>query len=199
MSDPNWISSFLGDENSSYLNHLAITMSQIDDSWEQDEIRIEDAEPLPFIDYNLAQNIITVLGNKLDQQDQRAWAYMIQARKVYYQAHHNFQYHFNGLQDAKAYDTILRTKRKKLVDMGDEKDRQSWEKLEWTEINMRKNEKDMEGCLQKVRDHWQVRKHMTYQLSRLKTKFVETVLPRIIESGEKAYKDAHPDSSLGTK
>jgi hypothetical protein len=197
MSNPNWISAFLGNENSSFLDSIAITMSQIDEPWEDDQNRIPETEPFPPVNYDIAQKIIELLGSKVDEQDAKGYEYLVEARTMYYTAHRKFQHHFNGLQDAKAYDTMLKAEEKKLEDMGDEKNAQLREKLKWTKINRQKNDKDMEECLAKVQECWEMRNNTTIEFSRMKTEFVEKVLPRIIEAGEKAYAEAHPNSSPG--
>lgn len=92
---------------------------------------------------------------------------------------------------------MLKAEEKKLEDMGDAKSAKQREKLQWTKINMQKNDKDIEKCLAKVQECWQMRKDTTVEFSRMKTEFVETVLPRLIEAGEKAYAEAHPSSSSG--
>lgn len=198
MSDPNWISAFLSKRNSSYLNSLAITMSQVDDSWEADEHRIPEAEPLPFIDYKLVQKMISVLGVDLVKQEAEDYAVVMRARKFYYTAHNNFQYEHNGLEDSKAYDTMLKTQMKKLEDMGDEKNAKLKEKLEWTKISIQKNEKDINASVERVRKRWLKRTDATIEFGRVKTEFVEKVLPRLIEIGEKAGAEAADlASSLG--
>lgn len=197
MSDPNWISAFLSDRNALYLTSLAITMSQIDDSWNEEENRIPDAEPLPFIDYNLIQNIVSLPGSKLDKWEVEGFASVIQARKLYYAAHNKFQYEYNGLQDARIYDTMLKAEKKELEDMGEEKDAKLREKLEWTKIGIQRNQKDIEECLKKVRARWIKRNHSMAEFRRMKTDFVETMLPQLIEASEKPDVKALLTSSSG--
>ena len=197
MSDPNWISAFLSNENARFLDSIAITMSQIDETWEDDEKRIPETEPLPSVNYDFAQKIIDLLGSKVDRQDAKGYEYLVEARAMYYTAHRKFQHHFNGLQDAKAYDTMLKADEKKLKDMGDQKNAKLREKLKRTKINIQKNDKDIQDCLAKVQECWEMRKNTTIEFSRMKTEFVENVLPRLIEAGEKAYAEAHPNSSSG--
>lgn len=198
MPAPNWINAFLSNKNASYLNCLAITMSQVDDSWEADEHRIPKAEPLPFIDYNLVQKIIGVLGIYLVKREAEDYVLLMGARKFYYNAHNTFQFEHNGLEDSKAYDTIMKTQMKKLDDMGDEKDATLKEKLEWTKISIQKNEKDIEASVERVRQRWLMRTEATTAFGRAKGEFVEMVLPRLIEIGEKAGAEAADlASSLG--
>lgn len=172
-------------------------MSQIDDSWTEEKNRIPEVEPLPFIDYNLIKRIKHIPASKLNKREIDGFDSLIAARTQYYSTHNKFQYEYNGLHDAKIYDTMLRAQETRLKDMGKNKDADSRAKLRWTRINIPNNEKDLDACLEKVRVRWRTWIDAAEEFKRKKAEFVETMLPGFMAASEQPEVKALLESSSG--
>ena len=163
-------------------------MEHLDDSWEEETNRIPEFEPLPFIDYDLTQSTVNLLGStNLDTWAAESHALLIKARQSYYIAHERFQWSYNGLQDVKTYNKMLK---EKLADMGDDdgsKDAKPRAEVNWIKGCLEKNEKEVEKCLEQVRKRWLKQQFVTSEFGRVKAEFVEKVMPKIIEAGGKIY------------
>lgn len=175
-------------------------MSQTDEMWNQDEIRTPVAEPLPFIDYNLIRRTIKNPASELGKRELDGFKSLIEARGLYYGAQYKLEYVYNGLQDARAYDMILRAEKMKLENIDEYEDARLWEasglcrKLLQVNVSIRKNQKDIEARLEQVQVRWQRRNDSTTEFGRKKTEFVKTIWPGF----EKAGKQPNIKTQLAT-
>lgn len=158
-------------------------MAQTDEIWNQDDVRIPVAEPLPFVDYNLIQKIIIKSISDLGKRELDGFTSLVEARKLYYLAQYRLEFAYNGLQDARAYDMILRAEKMKLDNMDEYEEAKLWEaaelcrKLLQVNIDIRKNQKDVNARLEQVQLRWQKRNDATAEFGRKKTEFVKTIWP----------------------
>ena len=181
----------LGHTNISSSTFLAIaTMSQTDEIWIQDEIRTPVAEPLPFVDYKLIQRTIQNSASELGKREFDGLSSLIEARRLYYGAQYNLEFEYNGLQDARAYDMILRAEKMKLENIDEYQDARFWEaaglckKLWQVNVSIRKNQKDIEARLEQVQLRWQRRNDSTTEFGRKKTEFIKTIWPGFEKASE---------------
>lgn len=173
-------------------------MFQTDEIWNQDEIRTPVAEPMPFIDYNLIQEIIIDPSSKLDKRELDGFTSLIEARKLYYSAQYRFQFEYNGLQDARAYDMTLRAEKMKLEYMGEAKNAKLWNKFDQVTINIQKNRTDIEALEKQVQLRWQKRNDSTAEFGRKKTEFDKTIWPGFMKASEQPNVKARLETTSGT-
>ena len=197
-SGPHRTYTFLRHKNAPSPTFLAFTkMSQMDEIWSNDEIRNPEAEPLPFIDYNLIQRIISISASRLEKRELDGFTSLLEARKLYYDAHNIFWLVHNGLQDAKGYEMWQMAEMKKLDNMNEDQDAELWEKLKLLKNNIRKNHTTIITHLEQVRLRWQKCSNATAEFGRKKTEFAETNWPLFRQASEQPEVKAILISSSG--
>ena len=172
-------------------------MSQPDESWKEEENRIPKIEPLPFIDYNLIQRIISIPSSKLEMWEVDGFTSLIEGRKRYYAAHNKFQFEYNGLQDAKLCLKMLKDQKLSLKEKGEEQNAELRRKLEWTVSEIGRYKRAVKACQNDVQVRWQQRNYATAEFGRMKTEFVETMLPGFMKASEQPEVKALLESSSG--
>ena len=181
--EPRWLDTVLNCEA-----HISCTAATLTQDSVQDPKRSfleSDCEPLPPIDYALMHGLIFV-NPTLNKHDKKRFDYIIDARKLYFDTHNQFQAAYRSLQDLYAHSVTL------------DKQKAEYESQGLMDLeNMRYNERaraltlrEMRSLLPEMMKLHRKRTDVAIYFSDMKLKFLQTDVPRLVYIGRKVYQRA---------
>ena len=104
-----------------------------------------DVEPPPRINYHSLHVMLDLCRNRLPKHYLKRWDYLVDARKRYYYIHYKFYSEFHGLQDLRAFEEVLVTRKGDLVEQI-----RAWEKEGVTGAIVNKKKRDLEDMMYQI-------------------------------------------------
>lgn len=163
-------------------------------------------EPLPYIDYDLVDTLVDLLDTQLGKKELDGHTSLTRARKAWYMAYQKLQRDCNGYEDVKAYGIILKKKLKDLEPQSQDQDSEAKDdtkdvdlllllprseikarqdtELEWARNAVKRNERDIEASLKKVRNRTLDRQRLTFEFSWAKHSFMRDVMPVLMKASD---------------
>ena len=170
-----------------YLANTAIGLAQRESLFAPDPIYGSEVEPPPVIDYHLLSILLNLCRPNLTIRELKRFDYLADARGFYYRAHHDFEYHYRGLQDVYTCGLILDDEKKKLELLGESKANE----LEWNHVARMKNLEEKEECLGNVEERRKNRERCTAWFSNMKRECLKTDMPRLVYVGKHVFQRVH--------
>ena len=152
-------------------------------------------EPLPFLDYFLINQLITLTRPYLNKRQLKCLEYVVDARTSFYNGHHKVQVAYRELVDAyacaEAFDRRSEDLGRQLADTLANEDGVEAAKirrqLSSIEIQRQSNNQDMRIRLDTLRAQAKTRQTCAVWYSDLKVVFLKHVMPDLIALGKQSY------------
>ena len=170
-----------------HLANTAIGLAQQESLFAADPVYGPEVEPPPMIDYHLLSILLSLCRPNLTIREMKRFDYLVDARGFYYRAHHDFEYHYRGLQDVYTCGLILDEEKKKLELSGTSK----VEELDWNHTARMKNLEEKEKSLNGLEKRRKNRERCTAWFSSMKRDFLKTDMPRLVYVGKHVFQRAH--------
>ena len=183
-----WVAAMIDPRNPYYdsISKTAILLSLEEPPDERQPFEPSVLEPPPVIDYALVTRLMKICGADFCKSNMKCFRYVAQWRGFYYRALSKFQEVHRKLADSDAYGTILDKEHEEILKSGE-----SWEgQREHNAKERMNNLRDLYTCMQDVERYRKKREEVMARFSRIKYKFVQEDLPRLILMTKRLYKAA---------
>lgn len=171
------------DSTTGYIPKIAIILSDDDALFGADFDYNVEAEPLPEINYNAINLLLSICRSCLDKRELKRYDYLAEARVDYYKAHFKFERIYRSLQDANAYGRILTDQMKELKKAGEAKAKE----IGYNKAAQSENAKALKALAPSVRNYAQRRNRVTSWFSHMKLAFIRNEIPRLLYVAQHLY------------